>query len=72
VYVPGELVLVFREKEKRWMGPFSVHNSAERLITVVNDSGQLVTHGVPQVKPYIPGYVNSLVTPLVTPILDVS
>jgi hypothetical protein len=37
VYIPGELVLVFREKERRWIGPFSVHDATARLITVVND-----------------------------------
>jgi hypothetical protein len=55
---------VFREKENRWFGPYSVHNASSRLITVVNDSGQLVTHAIPQVKPYLPGFVNALISPL--------
>jgi Reverse transcriptase (RNA-dependent DNA polymerase) len=46
------------------MGPYSVHNTTDRLITVVNDHGQLVTFAIPQVKPYIPGHVQSLLIPL--------
>jgi hypothetical protein len=70
VYIPGELVLVFREKEKRWTGQYSVHNATDRLITVVNDHEQLVTHAIPQVKPYLPGYVHFMARSLAYPTFD--
>jgi hypothetical protein len=47
-YAPGEVVLIFHEKEKRLMEPFSVHYSAEHFITAVHDNGQLVTCGTLQ------------------------
>jgi hypothetical protein len=66
-YIPGELFLVLREKEWRWIGNFSVQNAVACLITVVNDHGQLVTHAIPQVKPFLPGHVHSLACPLIYP-----
>jgi hypothetical protein len=55
VYQVGEEVLVYREKERTWAGPYTVKNIDEKIALVYDPGSNYVQRfNVAQIKPLLP------------------